>query len=202
MTVAEDVTVRQALSATLASGVVTTAVESRGKGVPALGRLSSVGRRLVARQAVDAVGPVLDVDLLEVAEKGWTTYDRLVAAGYRTAASGGQEVVELHRHTVRSTHRPTVDVLVDDHVVSTVHFALELRLDITSLVAVVRGGALVAAHPGPCSTTAALSCEGVDLPSVTVKTTLPGTLDLGRGLRLVPDDLPVPPAPVPREPSL
>jgi hypothetical protein len=197
-----DHTVSQALAEAVRSPALALAVEGRAEGVPALGRLSSVGRRVVAKQAATELGEVLDVDVLGVVEKAWCTHDRLVAAGYRTVTSGGQEVVELGRHTVTSTHRPTVDVVVDDVVAVTVAFALKLQLDIASLVAVVRAGSLVAVHPGRCTLKASLSCEGVDLPSATATVTLPGSVDLGEGRRLVPKsfraaEVPVPPQPRP-----
>lgn len=187
MTRTADPTVSQALRDAVTSPALEVALDSRAKGVPALGRLSSIGRRVVARQTVAALGELLDVDLLSVAEKAWCTHDRLVAAGYRTAARGGQEVVELGHHTVRSTHHPTVDLVVNGAVATTIEYELALTLEVASLVAAVRGGFLVAVHPGPCTLTAALSCEDVPLPSGTATVTLPGRVDLGRGHRLVPE---------------
>jgi hypothetical protein len=177
---------------------LTLAVEKSTDGVPALGRLSSIGRRLVAEQVAAEIGRLLDVDLSGIAEKAWCEHDRLVAAGYRTVASGGQEVLELGRHTVTSTHRPTVDVVVDEVVATTVDVTLTLKLEIASLVAVVRAGALVAAHPGRGKVTTSVTCEGVTLPGATATVTLPGRVDLGAGWRLVPQPEATAAVPVPR----
>lgn len=163
------------------------AVERDAETARPLGPLSRAGRRIVARRAAEMVGELLDVDLVPVLTRGWCLHERLVAAGYRTAADpAAQEVVEIGEHRVTSTHHPTVEVTVDGAVALTVPVDLTLTLDVHALVAVVRDGALVAAHPSTATLTAALTVEGVSLPPRTARVALPGMVDLGRGLRLVP----------------
>lgn len=180
-------TVGQLLGPSLRSPGVDVALDSRTQGVPQLARLSSIGRRLLAGQIADRLDELLAMDVATLAEKAWLTYDRLIAAGYRTAARRDSEVVEIGRHTITSTHHPEVDVIVDERLVTTVHFVVTVGMDVEALVAAVQQGFLVALHPGPCVLTAALACEDVPLPSATVSCTLPGRVDLRPGLRLVPD---------------
>lgn len=187
MTTSTAPKIQDVLGKALASPELEVAVERGTDGVPLLGRLSSVGRRVVARNAAATLGDVLDIDLLTVAERAWTTHDRLVAAGYRTAAGGAPEHVELGQHVITSTHKPTVDVLVAEELAVTVRFSLVLKLEFAYLLAGVRDGLLVGLNPGPCRLAASLTCEGVPVPPAgRADMRVAGRVDLENGLPLVP----------------
>lgn len=196
MTVPDAPRVSDVLAEALASTELKGAVERRTDGIPLLGRLSSIGRRVIARNTATALGKALDVDLLTVAERAWKTHDRLVAAGYRTAVGGAPEHVEIGQHVITSTHEPMVDVLVAEECALTVHFELVLKLTVAYLLADVRDGLLVALDPGPCRLAATLACEGVPVPPTGRATfRLGGRIDLVGGLPLVPSSfLPTSPA--------
>ena len=179
--------VGQLLAPSLDSPKLALAVQSRAEGVPALARLSAVAQRLLVRHIIRELDGLLSVDITALAERMWTAHTQLVAAGYRTAANQRREILQLGPHTVTSTHRPTVDVIINDQHAMTVEFLLTIKLQVHALVASVQAGYLTAIQPGPCICTASLACEGVPLPSATSRLDLPGRVDLGQGHPLVPN---------------
>jgi hypothetical protein len=58
------------------------------------------------------------------------------------------EVVELATHSITWTHKPQIDVLVNDARVATVHLDLSISFKVKGLVATVRYGRLVGAGSG------------------------------------------------------
>jgi hypothetical protein len=122
-----------------------------------------------ALHAVDGeIGTVaqglIDLDLGDVLVAGWRKYSALTNAAERTLAMpGSEEVVVLATHRVTSTHRPSVDLLVDGAKVNTFDFELKIVFDVVGLVAVVTSGDLVALRGGSCVITATLAIEGAQL---------------------------------------
>ncbi len=117
---------------------------------------------------------------------GWRKYAALTAAARRTAATpGSEEVVELAAHRVASTHKPEIDVLVDDVRVATLRFELSIEFVIQGLVANVAHGDLVALRAGVAYTTTRLRVEGQEIIVRESKFRLPLVLRPGDGISLL-----------------
>lgn len=146
-----------------AEQVLADAVEHRGLGsvvADAVGGLSSAGRHAVCEEAGHVADALLDLDVTDVLAMAWKKHTALRDAARRTVERPGtEELVPLATHTVSSTHRPRVDVLIDEVKVTDVEIELALTLVVTGVLAVVRDGRLVALHGGTVDATAALSCE-------------------------------------------
>jgi hypothetical protein len=152
-----------------------------------LGLLSAAGRTMVDGQLPKVADHLFDIPLGEALRRAWATHRRLIAAARHTMAEpGSEEVVELDSHSAKSSYHPYVQVLVDEEVVRTVVFDLVLDFEVQALLAIVRGGELVAFRTGNCVVTATLSCEGFALagPRKT-QVVFPGTVWLKTPFRLV-----------------
>jgi hypothetical protein len=169
-------------------------LEAAGVGGAALrhlGGLSGAARREVDRQVAVVAGRLLDLDVVDLLVGGWRKHAALVAAARRTlAAPGGEEVVDLVSHRIRSTHRPDVAVLVDGVRVAKVDFELTVVFEVGALVAVVRAGRLVALRGGRCGLGATLTAEGVLLVRQHQRFDLGARLSLGAGVELVAPESP------------
>lgn len=103
---------------------------------------------------------LLDVDLGVMAVAGWRIHQRLVNAAKETLrVPGREEVVQLGTHQITSTHRPTVDLLVDGVHAHTFRFRLTIVVDVELAAAVIRAGELVALNVGDTSITGTLTLE-------------------------------------------
>ena len=92
-----------------------------------------------------------------------------------------------HCHQITATQRPAVNLLVDNHRVATVELGVSVVFGISALVAGIRGGRLVAVHPGRCEVTATLAIQDAKVISRQVHLELPGIIPLGRGIPLLAD---------------
>lgn len=157
----------------------------------AVGGLGQAGRSAVCQEVAHVAQSLLDTDITDVLLHAWKKNQLIGAACQRTAARpAGEELVELATHTIRSTHRPCVEVFVDDVLITTVDLALSLTFVVHGLLAVVRGGQIVALRAGTCQATAALDCESVRIIDSMLTFDVPGTLRLHADPQASPNSLP------------
>jgi hypothetical protein len=148
--------------------------------------LSRAGRDAVSGQIATAAHGLLDLDLGDLIVGGWRKYADLTAAAKRTIATpDSTEVVDLVTHRIISTHRPRVQVLVNDVNVATLRFELCIELAVKGLVATVRHGRLVTLHSGACDVTATLAADGQQLAKREAHLELRPLLHLGGGIPLL-----------------
>jgi len=132
----------------------------------ALRQVSQAGRRAAGSQVAGVAHGLSDLDLGDLVVAGWRKEGELAAAAERTAADpDSSEVVELASHRIRSRHRPSVDLLINDVHMATVSFQLDVEFLVRTLVATVWGGHIVSLHSGSCEATVTLAAEGVQVAS-------------------------------------
>lgn len=126
--------------------------------------LSSSALQAVNREIATVADGLLNLDLGDVLMSGWRKYTALTKAAERTLASpGSEEIVVLATHRVVSTHRPSLDLVVDGVKIHTFVFELKVVFDLNGVAAVLRQGDLVALRGGECVVTATLTLEGTAL---------------------------------------
>jgi len=153
-----------------------------------LGKLSRAGRHAANDQVAAVTQGLLDLDLGGLVIAGWGKYADLTAAAKRTfATTDSSEIVELATHTITSTHHPSVELLVNDAHVATVHFELSVKFVVRALVATVQHGRLVAVHSGDCDVIATLAAEGRQLARRERHIKVPLLVRLGGGIPLLHD---------------
>ncbi|MFF0413022.1 hypothetical protein ACFYUY_21590 [Kitasatospora sp. NPDC004745] len=154
----------------------------------ALQALTGLGRPL-ARAAEQEVASVvqgfLGLDMIDLLAGGWRTHAALTAAARSTcAAAGSEEVVALLDHRIRSVHHPSVKVLVDGVSVGTLAVDIEVEFDLSGIIAVVRGGRLVAVRAGSCTAKAGVAVERIPVAGRQGHFDLPGGVRFRRGVVL------------------
>jgi hypothetical protein len=167
----------------------------------ALQLVSQAGRQAANSQIATVAHGLLDLDLVDLMVAGWRKQGELAAAAERTAANpGSAEVVELASHRIRSVHRPSVELLINDVHVATVNFELDIEFVVKALVVTVRSGHIVSLHTGGCDLAATLAAEGLQLASRRAHLRLPLIIRLPLALRRgaaadpLPHDAKPPPA--------
>jgi hypothetical protein len=153
-----------------------------------LGKLSDQAFGLINSQLTDATYGLLTIDLGALLVTGWKRHAALMAAGRRTAADPTtSEVVQLAEHDVEVTHRPTIDLLINDVKLAEIALELSLELHVDVLNGTVRGGRLAELTIGTCTATGRLGCADVRLAEVRHRMEPAFTAGLGRGINLVDD---------------
>lgn len=126
-----------------------------------LPRLGGTALRAVDREVATVADALLGVDLGTAFLSGWRKHSDLTRAAERTlAVPGSEDVVSLASHRVVWSYRPHIDLFVDGAKVATIDIELRVVFDIRGVVAVVRGGELVALRGGDCMVDAELTVEG------------------------------------------
>jgi hypothetical protein len=153
-----------------------------------LGRLTrGAGHGLRAEIATVLAG-LLELDLVDLLVGGWRKYDALVQAARATAQDpSSSAVVDLATHRVDVSYTPRVNVTVDGVAVAHVDAAAIVVFDVTGVAATLRRGAVVALTGGSATVSAQLSVEGVVVAHRSAPFDLWLSIDLGDGVRLVPD---------------
>jgi hypothetical protein len=192
VTVDQVLTARSFLFGTDGAGVAELVAELDRRELPgvagdAVGTVLRSTDGAVRAELARAVQGLLEIDLADVLLGGWRKWTVLTAAARRTRDRPGvTEVVSLAEHTLTSTSEPSVDLLVGEVRVATVHLELTVELTLQALAATVRGGRLVALTGGSCEVAVALSIEQRTVASRKARVPLPLVVRLGEGVALLP----------------
>ena len=153
----------------------------------ALKRLPAPARAIAAQEVRDATAGLLDINLVDLLLEGWRQYRDLTSAAQRTLASpGSSEVVRLANHRVTAEQKPQISVLVNGGQAVTIQFSVSVVLDVSALLATIKGGLLVTVHAGRCDTSVTLAIDGVDVAAKKARLELPGAVECTPGIRLLP----------------
>jgi len=164
-------------------------LEERSALTPAVEKLRGVPSGLVGAAAGEVgsiVAGLLEMDVFDLLAAGWRKHAALVAAARQTLETPGEEqVVDLATHRVTSTHRPRIDLVVDDVVVGFVDVRIDVTFVLHAVRAVVVAGRLTSLRSGLADLGAELSCEGVPITSASRRIDLALEADLGPGVQLI-----------------
>ncbi len=129
------------------------------KNLPKLdGLLTNVA---AVKEIAGRIPDLLRLDLGVVLVGGWKKIGEL--RGYTDAKKYAPEetiVVELTKHTIVSSHKPTLDIIVNHVKVDTLPFELKLTVTLDGALLTIRGGKIYAVSPGACKGSFELKCEG------------------------------------------
>ncbi len=135
-------------------------------------------------EVVEQVGSLLDVPLGAIISAAWNKYRVLTKYCDPKKYSPDETfLVPLLEHTITSKHRPYIDVLLDDHPIGRINFAIDVSLTLKGFIAKVQGGRLREIKVGACKMKGTIACE--DFPLLEKESDsvdLPGSIDLGEGV--------------------
>jgi hypothetical protein len=159
-------------------------VETLITGVPGL---TAAADRAVERELATLADDVLSPNLFDLAGTGWNRYEALRDAARRTRdVPTAEEVVALATHRIESSHRPTVELLIDGKSVGTIEVELHVAFEMAGVVAVVRQARLTAIRSGNCTVTGTLAIAGAVVARQRRQFDLPGAVRLHHGVALLP----------------
>ena len=113
-----------------------------GLAVAALSRIPKTLAGAAIKEIGSIVAGLLQMDLVDLLVSGWRKHGALASAAELTLRSPGEkQVVGLATHRIRSTHTPSIELVVDRVPLGEVNFLIELGADVHALRAFVSGGA-------------------------------------------------------------
>ena len=134
----------------------------------------------ISKKSVD----LLDINLIDVLVGAWNKYQGLKKYLDREKYPPTQSVlVPLGEHTVKSEHRPYVEVLMNDEVVARITFHVALAFTVRGVLLLVQDGKIKSVKTGEIKGKGTVKCEEALLLEQDFRTvSLPGTVDLGEGV--------------------
>ena len=150
------------------------------------GRPGRAIARMLDEQVADMAAGFLDVDLGGVALRGWALHERLRKAAFETAAAPGSMcIVDLANHTVSSTWRPRIELVVGGAARAHVAFELTVAFEVSGLAGVVEEGLLVRLGGGTCLVSVRFGVAGQTLAERSARFDPGLAIPLGRGVPLI-----------------
>jgi hypothetical protein len=183
------------------------AIDEHGVLGPAGGAARELARSsggAVRAELARSVQGLLDLDLGQLLLTGWRKWTVLTAAARRTRDQPGtSEVVSLAEHTVTVRQQPSVDLLVREMRLATLHVELTVEFTVRGLAATVRGGRLVALTGGSCTVKATLALEERKVAERKGEIRPPLLVHVGAGIPLLraSDGSPAEPPPTKTDPA-
>jgi hypothetical protein len=131
-------------------------------------------------------GGLLDTRLLDVMRWAWKKGLELEALRDTERYPPDKTFsVSLVEHKITSTHTPHVDIRMNDQKVGRIDFAVNIEIAIKAVTLEIRNARITKIHAGDCKAKGTFLCEGLLLAERESKSLdLPGTIDLGDGLKI------------------
>ncbi|MEZ5935102.1 MAG: hypothetical protein R3F54_24865 [Alphaproteobacteria bacterium] len=137
------------------------------QGASDLGRttgLADVDRRAMTNTVAEKLKDALNIGIDQILLSAWTQHRDLVNDLERSRQLKGETLlVPLADHTIRSTHHPAVEVMVNDRRVAAFKFNANLMLRIQRAVLKVEAGEVVGVESGVWHGVGQLKCGPVTL---------------------------------------
>lgn len=134
---------------------------------PDVGRATGLGdvdRRVMTNNVADKLRDALDVPIHQILKSAWAQHRDLLDDLEKSRQMRGETfLVPLANHTIRSTHHPAVEVLVNDRRVAAFKFNANLMMRIQGAVLKVEGGEVVGVESGAWQGVGQLKCGPVTL---------------------------------------
>jgi hypothetical protein len=138
----------------------------------ALTRVGGLLWKSAYAELAEIVKDFITIDLAALLVSAWQKYDELIDAGIRTYGTAESVSVDFAGRDLGLTQHPTVDVIWQERIVSTIRFEVRTDVHVDALVGVVHAGRLVELTTGSCTVTVSLSGQGDQLLK-----TVPRTFD-------------------------
>ena len=132
-----------------------------------IGRSAGIGdvdRRVMTNNVADKLKDALDVQINQILKSAWSQHRDLLDDLEKSKQTKGETfLVPLANHTIRSTHHPAVEILVNDRRVAAFKFNANLMMRIHDAVLKIEGGEVVGAEAGVWQGVGQLKCGPVTL---------------------------------------
>ena len=127
---------------------------------------------------------VLNVELSTIIAGAWLKTEMLRDYRDKSLANPAETMtVALSEHTIQSTHRPSIDILVNNKRIDGLALEIGVEMVFESLALTIQNGRVMAIRPGNCTCRGRISCKDITLLELKdTPVALPGVWSLGEGL--------------------
>ncbi len=137
---------------------------------------------------IDKIGDVLNVSIPDIMVMSWNKYRILLKYLDREKYPATETfLVALTEHTIKSEHRPFIEILISDKPVGKIEFNITVFLMLEGVILKIQDGKIKEIRIGTCKGKGTMSCENqIIFRKETEKISFPVLIGLGEGVPIMP----------------
>jgi hypothetical protein len=130
------------------------------------------------------IGDLLDIPISDILATAWNKCGLLLKYTDKEKYPPDKiYFVHLAEHTIKSEHKPYMEITLDEKPVGKINFNVTLSLTLKGIILKIQDGRIKGINPGECKGKGAIQCEGAMLlEQETESFSLPGSVDFGEGI--------------------
>jgi hypothetical protein len=134
------------------------------------------------------VGDLLNISVIDIMVKAWNKYRELLKYTDKEKYPPDVSVlVPLAEHTIKSEHKPYLEILINDKAVSRIDFDINISLVLKGMILKIQDGKIKEIKTGSCKGKGNVKLEDfVIMEKETESFSLPGSIKLGDGVAIAP----------------
>lgn len=130
------------------------------------------------------VEDLLDISVIDIFLTAWNKYRILLKYTDKKKYSSNETFfIPLAEHTIKSEHKPYIEILINDKSVGKIDFNINISLTLKGIILKIRDGRIQEIQTGSCKGKGTIKCEDfVIMEKETESISLPGSINLGEGV--------------------
>lgn len=135
-------------------------------------------------EIIRKVDNLLEISLHDIMVSAWNKYRLFENAIEKSKASPNETfVIALAEHTIKSKHKPYIEIILNDKTIEKIDFDISLDLILKGFIVKIKNGWIKEITTGSCKGRGSLKCEGFMIIEEETKTfPLPGSIKLDEGI--------------------
>lgn len=139
-------------------------------------------------EIIKNIGDLLNIGIPNIMVLAWNKYGELLKYTDKEKYPPDVSVlVPLAEHTIKSGHKPSIEILINDKPVGKIDFDINIALTLKGFILKIQDGKIKEIKTGTCKGKGTIKCEDfVILEKETESFPLPGSINLGEGAVITP----------------
>jgi hypothetical protein len=135
-------------------------------------------------EIIKKVEDLLNISLSDIMVTAWNKYRMLLKYTDKKKYSSNETfLVPLAEHTIKSEHKPYIEILINDKSVGKIDFNINISFTLKGIILKIRDGKIKEIQTGSCKGKGTIKCEDlVILEKETESFSLQGSINLGEGI--------------------
>lgn len=132
----------------------------------------------------EKITDILNIGIPDIMVMAWNKYKILLKYLDKQKYPPSETfLVPLAEHTIKSEHRPYIEILINDKPVGKIEFNIAISLALKGIILKIQDGKIKEVITGTCKGKGTIRCENlVILEKETESISLPGSINLGEGM--------------------
>lgn len=136
---------------------------------------------LVSDEMTNKILDLLNIKIKDILVGAWDKSKEIKRYLNKDACYPDETIlVSLAEHTIRSEHKPSLELLLNDKPIGSIEFNISIALHLNGIILRIKGGKIRQIHTGACKGSGRIKCEDFTLlERKTEAFSIPGVIELG-----------------------